>query len=170
MGIPSSRRLTNLVPRPPSLFAPPTAQRTAWRSVIVGLRHETCDPERSRPGSVLIEPTGHTLEVVPPFDGLHATEHRVQVLQRTIAVGTPQRGRGNLRVPRHGCRSPQVWSATLPGCGGILAHAGDGSNRLAALPSRNPVHFAAAVSLYLSVEVSVEVTATTKLSPPVAFS
>jgi hypothetical protein len=133
-------------------------------------RHETRDAERSRPGSVLIEPTGHTLEVVPPFDGLHAPEHRVQVLQRTIAVRTTERRRGNLRVPRHGCRSHQVWSATLAGCGRILTHAGDWSNRLAASPLRNPVHFAAAVSLSPGVEVSDRSTPTTKFSPPATFS
>jgi hypothetical protein len=128
-------------------------------------------PKLSPAMPVFKEPAGSTLEVVPSVERLHATDHRLHIDQGMIAVGTPQRGRGNLRVPRHGCRSPQVWSATLPGCGGILAHAGDGSNRLAALPSRNPVHFAAAVSLYLSVEVSVEVTATTKkLSPPATIS
>jgi len=67
--------------------------------------------------TVFKKPAVRTPEVVPPFDGLRATEYRVQILQRTIAVGTTQRGRGNLRAPRHGCRLRQAWSATLAGWG-----------------------------------------------------
>jgi len=111
--------------------------RWSWRVLATSdARHETRDAERSRTGSVSIEPTGHTLEVIPPFNRLHAPEHRVQILQGTIASGTPQRGRRNLRVLRHGCRSHQGWSATLATAGGVLAHAGDASNPLAASPPR----------------------------------
>jgi hypothetical protein len=93
----------------------------------------------------------------------------VQILQRTIAVGTPLRERGNLRVPRHGCRSHRASSTTVAGCVGILAHTGDWSNRLAASPPGNRVHFSAVASRFSSVEVSVRSTPTTKFSPPATF-
>jgi hypothetical protein len=50
-----------------------------------GLRHKTRQAERPRAGSVFIKPAGHTLEVVPSFDGLHASEHRVQVTIRSTS-------------------------------------------------------------------------------------
>jgi hypothetical protein len=133
------------------------------------VRYVRRSPKLSRAMPVFKEPAGHTLEIVPPFGRLHATEHRVQILQWTIAVETTQRGRWNFRVLRHGCRSHQAWSATLPGCGGVVTHAGDWSNRLSASPPRNPVHFAAAVFLFQASRPSVRSTATTKLSPPATF-
>lgn len=139
-------------------------------SVILGLRYETGDAERSRAGSVPIEPTGHTLEVIPPFNRLHAAKHRVQVLQWTIAVGTSQRGRGNLRVLRHRCRSHQVWSATFAGGAGVLTHVGDESNRLAASSLRNPMHLAVALSFSQASRCPSEVTPQTKVSPLANFS
>jgi hypothetical protein len=113
-----------------------------------GTRDERRSPKLSPTMPVSKEPAGSTLEVVPSFERLHATDHGLHIDQGMIAVGTPQRGRGNLRVPRHGCRSHQAWSATLAGCGGILTHAGDWSNRPATLPSRNLVHLAVALSLF----------------------
>jgi len=129
------------------------------------LRHEACEAERPRTGSVFIEPTGHTLEVVPPFDGLHAAQHGVEILQRTIAVGTAQGGRGDVRVLRYRGGSHRAWSATLGRCGDVLTHRGDRSNRLAASSPRNHAQFAAVLSLFSSVEVSVRSNSTTKVSP-----
>jgi hypothetical protein len=105
-------------------------------------------PKLSPAMPVFKEPAGSTLEVVPSVERLHATDHRLHIDQGMIAVGTPQRGRGNLRVPRHGCRSHPFWSASLARCGGILTHAGDWSNRRAASPPRNPVHLAVALSSF----------------------
>jgi hypothetical protein len=119
--------------------------------------------------TVFKEPAGHTLEIVPSFERLHATDHGLHIDQGMIAVGTPLHGRGNLRVPRHGCRSHQVWSATLAGCGGILTHAGEESNHPAALPSRNLVHLAVALSLFRASRCPSEATPTTKLSPLATF-
>jgi hypothetical protein len=106
----------------------------------------TLQPPRAM--SVLKGTAGHTLEIVPSFERLHATDHGLHIDQGMIAVGTPQLGRGDLRVPRHGCRSHPAWYASLAGCGGILTHAGDWSNRPATLPSRNLVHLAVALSLF----------------------
>jgi hypothetical protein len=119
------------------------------------LRDETRQAERPRPGSVLIKSTGHTLEVVPPFDRLHAAEYGVQIVQWAIAAGTPQRGCRNVRVLRHDRRPHRSSSPTAGGCGRILAHTDEWSNRLAVSPLRNPVQFAAAVSLFSSIQVSV---------------
>ena len=123
------------------------------------------------PGAMTVfkKPAVRTPEVVPPFDGLHAPEHRVQILQGTIAVGTAQGGRWNLRVLRHRCRSQRAWSASLAGRGGILTHAGDRSNPLAASPTRNPVQLAVALSFFQASRCPSEVTPMTKVSPPVTF-
>jgi hypothetical protein len=102
-------------------------------------------PKLSPAMPVFKEPAGSTFEVVPSFERLHATDHGLHIDQGMIAVGTAQGGRWNLRGPRHDGRSHQVSSASLAGCGGILTHVSDWSNRRAAPPPRNPVHFAAAV-------------------------
>ena len=118
---------------------------------------------------VLKEPAGSTLEVVPSFERLHATDHRLQIDQGMITVGTPQRGRRNLGVPRHGCRSHQVWSTTLAGCGGILTHTGHESNRLAASTAEKSCAFCGRGVHFRGSRCPSEVTLITNLSPPATF-
>jgi len=129
------------------------------------VRYVRRSPKLSRAMTVFKEPAGHTFEIVPSFERFHAPDHGVHIDQGTIADGTAKRGCRNLRVPRHGCRSHQVRSATLAGCGRILTHAGDWSNRPAASAPRNPVHLAVAVSLFRASRCPSAVTHTTKLSP-----
>lgn len=117
-------------------------------------RYEVRYAERSRTGSVLKEATRHTLEVVPPFDRLHTPKHGVQIDQTAIATGASQRGRGNLWIPRHGCRSDPASPATHTGCLRV-AHPGNESNRLAVLPARNHVHCCGRAVPFWSVEVSI---------------
>lgn len=79
----------------------------------------------------------------------------MEILQRTIAVGTAQGGRGNVRVLRYRGGSHRAWTATLGRCGDVVAHTRDRSNRLAASSARNHAQLAAVLSLFWSVEVSV---------------
>jgi hypothetical protein len=58
-------------------------------------------------------------------------------------------------VLRHRCGSHQAWSATLAGCGRVLAHASDWSNRLAGIPAEKSCAFCGRGVPFSSVEVSV---------------
>ena len=141
------------------------AAAVALSTPAAGTRDVRRSPKLSCAMPVLEEPTGHTLEMVPSFERLHAPDHGLQIDQGTIAHGTAQRRCRNLRVLRHRCRSHQARSATLAGCGGVLTHAGEGSNRLAGLTAEKSRAFnGRGVPLRASRCPSV-VTHTTKLSP-----
>jgi hypothetical protein len=120
-------------------------------------------------GSVLKESTTRTLEVVPPFERLHATEHGVEIRQVTIAGGTPQLGRRNFGVPGDGGRPRRAPTSSFAWQTRFLAHACGWSNRLATSRPRNRVHLTAAVSFFERRGVLSRTNRTTKLSPPATF-
>ena len=104
---------------------------------------------------VFKEPARVTLEIVPSFERLHASDHGLQIDQGTIAEGTAQRGVRNLRVPRDGFDRIRRGPRPLRGAGASSLTQATGATVWPPYPSRNPMHFAVALSPFSSVEVFV---------------
>jgi hypothetical protein len=85
----------------------------------------TRQAEGAGTSAVLKEPAGQTLEVIPPLERLHATEHAMPINQRTIALGTDRRGRRDVRSIGDERRSGRS-SPSFAGLARLLTHTAEG--------------------------------------------
>jgi hypothetical protein len=109
-------------------------------------------PELSRAMTVVEEAAASTLVIVPPLRRSHATQHRLEIHQRTIADRTAKRRRRHVRGTGKGHwanRSPFAVAARALG-----GHPMDGATVWPSSSRANPACSAAAVSLSRPAEVS----------------